>query len=228
MELDASTFTTLQLICDGERACYDSEIWCPSGAADSCIVTNAGSNSTAIEDIQIYVDETYSYGFLNIQCDSEITCKSMTIDCEGNKDITDDVILYDNSVNEYYCNNGGASYCCPIGNCTIFNDPGMSFDTTLIDIQSILSDLDLNGDAQYSLINSTAGILQGTVNCTATICVIRCLDLLSCAFIEITSYSNQTVIECDGRFSCLGAAVVIYEATNQNVDILCIGTSQCL
>ena len=190
--------------------------------------------------------------------------------------------------------NGGASFCCPLGNCTEFDDPGMSFDFTLLDIESDADrtaivnwgfdptgtlgncegDCDYDsdcpgdlvcfqrdygdeyppgctgtmmdlydycydpswpfGDVQYISANNTAQLLETAVNCTEEVCVVRCQYLLSCAFSTFSVGSNETIIECDGQFSCLSAFViatewtdsasaVVNELSDHNVTILCLG-----
>merc|ERR1719216_203644 len=159
-------------------------------------------------------------------------------------------MIYDESENEFYCENGGASYCCPTKNCSILNDPGMSFDTELLDIDFHLDALEMTAnddtdsfettdiflstmdddDAQYQFVvmNSTAQHLEGNITCTEAVCVVQCLDLLSCAFITVTGNSTDTIIECRAMYSCLGAAISVDDTlVDHNVKILCLESNSC-
>merc|ERR1719283_315102 len=112
-------------------------------------------------------------------------------------------MVYNNTNGEMSCTNGngGASFCCPIGNCSALNDPKMSFDSNLLDIafhidaiqQTVNDDVDTfettdifvstmeDDDEQYQFVvmNSTAQHLEGNITCTERVCVVQCLDLLS-------------------------------------------------
>ena len=79
---------------------------------------------------------------------------------------------------------------------------------------------------QFNL-NGTAKHVQDSITCSDSYCLIRCEDLLGCAFTEMTIHSTDTlaaVIECQGGFSCLGSTVVFNKnLKNHKVNILCLG-----
>ena len=78
--------------------------------------------------------------------------------------------------------------------------------------------------AQWVTANVTGELLQSSLNCTSSFCVIRCLDLLSCAFTAMTIESTETVIECDAEYSCLSATVIVdEELVDHSITILCLG-----
>ena len=197
-----------------------TEVWCPSGKADSCHIVTNGTGT--VDSVQIYVDESYTSDYLRLECLDEEGCDIVDVNCDGEKGIAQEQMVSD-GVGSYYCDNGGASYCCPTINCTELNDEDFSFDTDLIDIDLYLEDVGDN--AQIEIANDTVHSLEGTLLCTAEICVVRCLALLSCAFATVSVESNEVIIECYGQYSCLSLDVVATDSdiSNQTITILCLG-----
>ena len=180
------------------------------------------NGSSAAQSMQIYVDESYTDNFMKLQCLDEGGCDVVDVNCEGEKGIAQEQ-MNDIGVGNFYCDNGGASYCCPSLNCTDLNDEDIAFDTDLIDIDLYLEDI---GDgAQIEIANDTVHHLEGSLLCTAEICVVRCLALLSCAFATVSVESNEVIIECNGQYSCLSLDVVATDSdiSNLSVTILCLG-----
>ena len=192
------------------------DLWCPSHRRDGCNVINIGSGDDTLDGLQIYVDELYTANFLDLQCHANSSCDDVEVICDGDKALNLETMTYDDASSAFYCQNGGASYCCPIGNCTVFNDPEMGFDSDLIDI--------VIGDEVQLVANSTAHSLESTVDCVDAICIVQCLELLACGFTTISINSSVAVIECDDHYSCLGATVIFNEdMLDHNVSILCLG-----
>lgn len=357
MTIDLENVETAEWLCGGDTGCYNAEIWCPFDNVDSCHLIGDGAASNMFDGVQVHVDESFTYGFLDIECALGDNCGTVDVNCEGNMDVNSDILLYDDSDGEYHCSNGGASYCCPLGNCSVFNDPEMGFDSDLLDIDqylgvtpttsmptnslltneptprptdsviaSTLTDLQdvgwgpfdvplghcegdcdedsdcrddmicfLNGNLETNVpngcsgtatvdfdycylltvpptvsptvdsqtiapttsspapdpitspptghptastsfptsnplpttifvVNDTVELLERTLNCTEKVCVIRCLNLLSCAYAQISSNSTETILECDDSFSCLGTTFTAGStALAQSVKILCLG-----
>ena len=160
----------------------------------------------------IYVDESYAYDYLQIDCVANISCIPVNISCDGDAGISAIQMIYGSD--GYECSNGNASFCCPYRNCTQFNDPPMSFHSTLTQSFSDIT----------TLISDTAQIVQGSVDCTESVCAVRCGGLLSCAYAVISTQSQKTVIECEGTFSCLGAEVIVDDSlSDHSVKVICLG-----
>ena len=186
------------------------EIWCPSGNVKACHLI--GTQGDSFHGLNVYVDESFSYDYLKIDCNSSASCNSIDISCDGGAGIHSVEMIY--TSNEYQCANDTASFCCPFRNCSVFNDPQMGFNWTLIVGHSYVT----------QLIDGAADRVQQTSYCSGLLCVIRCSGLLSCAFSTISIDSPRAVIECEGEFGCLGSTVMLNGSTkNQNVKITCIG-----
>ena len=221
MDIDAQNTESLQMLCTGLDSCDWTEITCPHLTANACRFIG---NDTTYFKPEIYVDEGYVYGFLDWQCTSSIANNCtlpLDINCEGDQDIIEEEIKWNMTTNAYYCDigGGGASYCCPLRSCSIFNGSAMSFD-----VDSIAYDTELDDYTQYIMVNNTGELLQNTINCTDTNCMIHCRGLLSCAFTTINVDSNVVIIECEDGFSCLGATVIFTADLIQNVTVLCLST----
>ena len=185
-------------------------IWCPSGSADACNLI--GTREDGFNNMTIYVDESYAYDYLQIGCDANISCIPLNISCDGDAGISAVQMTYDSD--GYECSNDTASFCCPYRNCSVFDDPQMGFGATLIDTYSNITEL----------INGTAQNVQSPMECTDSTCAIRCEGLLSCAYAVITTQSLESVIECEGTFSCLGAEVMVDGSLQDHtVKIICLG-----
>ena len=229
MELDLQNVESVEWICGGSQGCSWSHLWCPSDAINSCHLMGDGiayiPATNMLYGVQVYVDESYTFGSVNIECDSDYECGTVDINCEGHKSVNQANMMYDDSDGEYYCSNDGASYCCPIGNCSVFNDPEMGFNSSLIDVDQYINTTN-NGSIEIVDVNDTVELIQDTVSCTADFCVIRCGGLLSCAFTSFAINSSDAIVECNGPFSCLGASVYFDEHLwNHGVRIYCLGMS---
>ena len=189
---------------------YGAEIWCPSGSVSACHLI--GTQDDSFNGLNVYVDEWYSYDYLEIDCSSSASCNSVDVSCDGDAGIQSVKMVYISD--GYECSNGNASFCCPYRNCSTFNDPQIGFDPTLIDSYPNVT----------KLINGTAQNVQSSMKCTDSICGIRCDGLLSCAYAVMTTQSQETVIECEGTFSCLGAEVIVDDSlSDHSVKIVCFG-----
>ena len=100
-------------------------------------------------------------------------------------------------------------------NCTIWNDPNMAFNMSLLEE-------DMSATKIY---DTTAERVRHPIYCDdSTRCVIRCENLLSCAFTTIYVDSHETIIECDGEFACLNAVVIPERRLFMHkMKILCLG-----
>ena len=197
-------------IISGQYGLSGAEVWCPSEGSGTCRFV--GSESNSFNGFQMFVDEAYSFDYLHVECFVGNSCGSIPVTCDGDAGIQDNDMVYVSD--EYECSDNGASFCCPFRNCTVFNDPDLSFDT-------VLSEQPANVTL---LINGTADRVQDAINCTDSVCVISCAGLLGCAFSTISVTSNHTVIQCQSSFSCLGANVIIdNELSAHNVKIQCLG-----
>ena len=207
--VESAEFTSNGAFTDSSQS-TGAEIWCPSGSVNACHLI--GTQDDSFNGLNVYVDEWYSYDYLEIDCSSSASCNSVDVSCDGDAGIQSVEMVYISD--EYECTHETASFCCPFRNCTVFNDPQLGFDWTLIE-----SDFNVT-----ELINGTAENLQGSVTCTESICYVQCSGLLGCAFTEFTVESDQTIIECGGTFSCIGATVIADESLyDHTVKILCLG-----
>ena len=205
-EDDSILFTRIH-----DESLSGAEIWCPSENKGACHLI--GTHNDSFHNMEIFVDETYSYDYLQIDCDANISCIPLNISCDGDAGISAVQMTYDSD--GYECSNGNASFCCPYRNCSVFDDPQMGFDATLIDSYSNVTEL----------VTQTAENVQSSMECTESICGIRCEGLLRCAYAVITTVSQETVIECEGTFSCLGAEVIVDDSLQDHtVKIICFGT----
>ena len=218
MVLDLENVGNVTFICEQDEKCSNTEIYCPPDVASCNLI---GRSPNALQNVVVFVDESFESRFLDIECTANSTCGDVDVRCEGDANIQDEMMKWNDSdsdgVGEYYCSNGdGASYCCLERECPIFNDPEMGFDTDLLDIDS-------SGD-ETIWYNATVDLLEGTETCNGSICALRCRNLLSCAFSTIIIESNQTTIDCDDLYSCLGATIIVDEhLVAHNVTILCLG-----
>ena len=173
--------------------------------------------------MEIYVDESYTANYLRLECFDENWCSNVDVNCEGEKGIAQALMRDDGEI--FSCKNRGASYCCPTINCTQLNDQDISFDTDLIDIELYLDDIRNASQIDIVIANDTAYHLKASLFCTAEICVVRCVGLLSCAFAALSVESKEVIIECNGQYSCLSLNVVATDSdiSNQTITILCLG-----
>ena len=93
--LELNTVDSYQLLCDGESSCKKISLWCPYGNEGACNVTNTDRDDSALNDMEIYVDEAYTYDFLALQCEGNGTCENVMVYCEGDKGINDETLKYD-------------------------------------------------------------------------------------------------------------------------------------
>ena len=222
MNLNLESTDNVTWICSGDEGCWSTEIWCPSDSVGVCSLSNVGTDSDSFQGATVYVDESYTYEFLDIECAVNGSCSNVNVKCEGDKDINTESLRL-TSDDEYYCIYDGASRCCPFGNCSVFNDPAMGFDSDLLNISRYFSAVDLEGDTQYLTANITAQLLQSTNKCHRDLCIVRCLNLLSCAFTTAVINSTETIIECDGQFSCVGATIIADAVSVNSLKVLCLG-----
>ena len=223
MVLNLESTDNVTWICSGEDGCRQTDIWCPYNSVGVCSLSNVGTDSASLQGVTVNVDESYTFDFLDIECAVNGSCSKVYVKCEGDKDINGDTLEFSSSDDEYYCNDGGASYCCPFGNCSVVNDPEMGFDSDLIDIDLYLDAIDLDGDTQYFTANITAQLLQSTNKCHRDICIVQCEELLSCAFTTAFINSTETIIECDAQFSCVGAPIIPEAESVNSLKVLCLG-----
>ena len=163
MQIDVHSTDSVEWLCGGDTACNGTSIWCPSDSNASCTLIGDGFSDDMFSGVEVYVDELYEYGFMNITClvnDTFNGCSSSTVDvhCEGDKNITEGNLLYDEGA--YTCLSDGASRCCPFGKCTVFNDPEMGFDSDLLSTSEYLTTVELDID-DTAAGNDTFGLCEG-------------------------------------------------------------------
>ena len=85
-------------------------------------MTNTDTDDSALNQMEIYVDETYTYDFLALQCEVNGMCESVNVNCEGQNTIAPEQMESD-GIGGFFCKNGGASYCCPTNTNSPTTDP---------------------------------------------------------------------------------------------------------
>ena len=99
--LELQDFGTVTLTCGGSQACRQLDIWCPSDRVNACTFLHTMANGNAFYGVNIYVDEDYTFGFLDYQClrsdgnSCENTADDMEVTCEGTKGIQTVKVEYD-------------------------------------------------------------------------------------------------------------------------------------
>ena len=218
----------LSVDCSGIYACWFTEIHCPSQEQGACALACPHYQGlSACYENRIVVPEDYTYGYLDVACDSY--CGPYFVQCEDDyKGKLETAVHYDYSSGE--CDNTGASYCCPFGQCLDYNGRNSSQGDAVMTVSLPLSAM--TGDnVTRTTIDSTASHVESQIMCSEQDCLIECTALLSCVLatmqIESTGGHNVTIL-CAAQFSCLSLTVVTAPTSrDMSLNIICAGADAC-
>ena len=229
--------------CSTQEACNGVSLHCPYNQVGACQL-HCTDQSCAF--IDLYVPETYRYGFLQHSCEREMYswgfrgCDEWETTCLPagiNKDSTPTTLVYSNEAAQFKCSESGASWCCPWGNRSDFNGNSTDgenedhFDLGLLSVNLYIEQG--TNRMQHIIGNTSNDFMMQSIRCEKEICFIECIDALSCALSDIQIADADTLnvlISCSADFSCLSVTIfadVAILSSNLSVTIICSGDDSC-
>lgn len=225
MLLDLQNVESVEWICGGNTGCYDAEIWCPSAHdTSSCHLTATGTDGTTFSGVQIYVDESYTYGFLSIECQVDGGCSTVDVNCEGDADINQANMDYNASDGQYQCRYEGPTYCCPVNpTASPTNAPSTQRSPSLnpsvapshaptdgTESPTAAPSASPTTMSMFDVSDSDGTFSNNTIYCgEVDYCYILCSEHSGCFNTTINaSMSSNLVLECTAEDACYGFELV--------------------
>eukprot|EP01084_Bolivina_argentea_P122555 217165_1 len=215
MVVNASYSYSLKIYCNGLQSCSSTNIYCPSNRVHTCHIdcnNDSGdmSDKTVCQDMEIRVNNFYTYDYLSLLCNNN-GCHSynhITFICYSshNRSINGIYIRNETGVKgEYQCVEQSSLYCCPW-------------------LGSIICDIDncsVNCSDQHSR-RCTKTVIDATHSTSLNL---TCVGIDKCADSNVYCSSTLCNIYCKGSNACNG--VGIYANETDVIRINCEYSNAC-